>query len=175
MLCFGWVPDDSTPHALRQCIKCRSSPTFSRKSRPCAPGDRDELALPGTAGWSATSVQASGGSRKGYHQEVVGQLRGPSRVTAAATLRYTCRVGTRTCVYRPLSSLATKQVARLIGARRLMPQRRLRINGGKTPSEYIFSELPQVADIAGSAFHDLASPLVSQITAFWIQAIPGEL
>src|SRR6516225_11711322 len=32
------------------------------------------------------------------------------------------------------------------------------VTGGKTPSEYIFSELPQVADIARSAFHDLASP-----------------
>ena len=40
------------------------------------------------------------------------------------------------------------------------------VTGGKTPREYIFSELPHVADIAGSAFHDLASPLVSQITAF---------
>ena len=35
--------------------------------------------------------------------------------------------------------------------------------------------LPQVADIARSVFHDLASPLVLQITAFWVQAIPGEL
>jgi len=26
-----------------------------------------------------------------------------------------------------------------------------------------------------SAFHDLASPLVSQITAFWVQAIPREV
>ena len=54
--------------------------------------------------------------------------------------------------------------------------RPLWVTGGKTPSEYIFSELTQVADIARSAFfHDLASPLVSQITAFWVQAIPGEL
>jgi hypothetical protein len=36
-----------------------------------------------------------------------------------------------------------------------------RVTGGKTPSEYIFSELPQVADIAGSAFRHVASPLVS--------------
>ena len=49
------------------------------------------------------------------------------------------------------------------------------VTGGKTPREYIFSELPQVADIARSAFHDLASPLVPQITEFWVQAIPGEL
>ena len=48
-----------------------------------------------------------------------------------------------------------------------------RVTGGKTPSEYIFSELPQVADIAKSPFHHVASPLVSQITAFWVQAIPG--
>ena len=32
------------------------------------------------------------------------------------------------------------------------------VTGGKTPSEYIFSELPQVADIARSAFHRLARP-----------------
>ena len=32
------------------------------------------------------------------------------------------------------------------------------VTGGKTPREYIFSELPQVADIARSAFHDLANP-----------------
>jgi hypothetical protein len=49
------------------------------------------------------------------------------------------------------------------------------VTGGKTPSEYIFSELPQVADIARRAFHDLVSPLVSQIMAFWVQAIPGDL
>jgi hypothetical protein len=48
-------------------------------------------------------------------------------------------------------------------------------HGGKTPSEYNLSELPQVAEIARSAFHDLASPLVSQITAYWVQAIPEEL
>jgi len=47
------------------------------------------------------------------------------------------------------------------------------VTGGKTPSEYIFSELPQVADIARSAFHDLASLLVSQVTAFRVRAIPG--
>src|SRR6516164_392246 len=44
------------------------------------------------------------------------------------------------------------------------------VTGSKTPSEYIFPELPQVADIARSAFHDLTIPLVSQITAFWVQA-----
>ena len=49
------------------------------------------------------------------------------------------------------------------------------VTGGKTPSEYIFSELPQVADIAKSAFHRVASLLVSQTTAFWVRAIPGEL
>ena len=53
--------------------------------------------------------------------------------------------------------------------------RPFRVTDGKTPSEYIFSELPQVADIARSVFHDLASALVSQITAFWVRAIPGEL
>ena len=51
----------------------------------------------------------------------------------------------------------------------------LSLTGGKTRSEYIFSEFPQVADISGSAFHDLVSPLVSQIMAFWVQAIPGDL
>ena len=30
-------------------------------------------------------------------------------------------------------------------------------HGGKTPSEYIFSELPQVADIVSSAFDHLAT------------------
>src|SRR6516164_9321426 len=48
---------------------------------------------------------------------------------------------------------------------------RLWVTGGKTPSEYNCSELPQVADIARSAFfHHLASPHVSQITEFWVQA-----
>ena len=32
------------------------------------------------------------------------------------------------------------------------------VTGGKTPSEYMFSELPQVADIARSVFHHLANP-----------------
>jgi hypothetical protein len=59
---------------------------------------------------------------------------------------------------------------RLRPAREIRPQR---VTGGKTPSEYIFSKLPQVADIARSVFHDLASPFVSQITAFWVQAISG--
>ena len=49
---------------------------------------------------------------------------------------------------------------------------RLRVTGGKTLSEYIFSGLPQVADIARTAFHSSASPLVLQITAFWVRAIP---
>ena len=51
----------------------------------------------------------------------------------------------------------------------------LSLTGGKTRSEYIFSEFPQVADIARSGFHHVASLLVSQITAFWVQAIPVEL
>ena len=42
--------------------------------------------------------------------------------------------------------------------------------GGKTPSEYMFSELPQVADIVRSAFHHLANPFVLRITAFWARA-----
>jgi len=50
-----------------------------------------------------------------------------------------------------------------------------RVKGGKTPGEYMFSALPQVADIVRSAFHHLANSLVLQITAFWVQAIPGEL
>ena len=47
------------------------------------------------------------------------------------------------------------------------------VTGGKTPSEYMFSELPQVADIVRSAFDHLANPLALQITAFWARAIPG--
>src|SRR6516165_3336916 len=47
------------------------------------------------------------------------------------------------------------------------------VKGGKTPSEYMFSALPQVADIARTAFDHLANPLVLQITAFWARAIPG--
>src|SRR6516164_8400441 len=50
---------------------------------------------------------------------------------------------------------------------------RLRVTSGKTPSEYMFSELPQVADIVRRAFDHLASPLVLQITAFWARTIPG--
>jgi hypothetical protein len=38
--------------------------------------------------------------------------------------------------------------------------------GGKTPSEYMFSESPHIADIVRSAFHHSANPLVLQITAF---------
>jgi hypothetical protein len=47
------------------------------------------------------------------------------------------------------------------------------VTGGKTPSEYMFSELPQVADIVRSAFDHLANPFVLRITAFWVRAIPG--
>jgi hypothetical protein len=40
------------------------------------------------------------------------------------------------------------------------------VTGGKTRSEYIFSELPQVADIRQERiFDDLASSIVTQITA----------
>src|SRR6516162_5069319 len=49
---------------------------------------------------------------------------------------------------------------------------RLGVTGGKTRSEYIFSELPQVADIARTAFLSSASPLVLQITPFWVRVIP---
>jgi hypothetical protein len=45
--------------------------------------------------------------------------------------------------------------------------RPLRVTGGKTPSEDMFPELPQGADIVGSPFHHLASPFVLQITGFW--------
>src|SRR6516162_11790178 len=47
------------------------------------------------------------------------------------------------------------------------------VTNGKTPSEHIFSKLPQVADIARSASSPLARPLVLQITAFWVRAILG--
>src|SRR6516162_1602387 len=50
---------------------------------------------------------------------------------------------------------------------------RLGVTSGKTPSEYRFSELPQVADILRSPFGHLANPLVLQITAFGARAIPG--
>jgi hypothetical protein len=49
------------------------------------------------------------------------------------------------------------------------------VTSGKTPSEYMFSELPQVADIVRSAFDHLANPLVLQITAFWARAFQAEL
>jgi hypothetical protein len=44
--------------------------------------------------------------------------------------------------------------------------------GGKTPSEYMFSESPHIADIVRSAFHHSANPLVLQITAFRVRAVP---
>ena len=50
---------------------------------------------------------------------------------------------------------------------------RLWVTGGKAPSEYMFSELPQLADIVRSAFDHLENPLVLRITAFWVRAIPG--
>jgi hypothetical protein len=37
----------------------------------------------------------------------------------------------------------------------------------------MFSELPPTADIVRNAFHHFANPLVLQITAFWVRAIPG--
>ena|SRR6516165_9500224 len=46
------------------------------------------------------------------------------------------------------------------------------VAGGKTPTEHIFSALPQVADIARCAFYRLVSPFVLPITAFWVRAIP---
>jgi len=39
----------------------------------------------------------------------------------------------------------------------------------------MFSELPQLADIARSAFPHLAKPLVLRITAFWVQAFQAGL
>ena len=50
---------------------------------------------------------------------------------------------------------------------------RLWVTGGKTPSEYMFSELPQLADIVSRAFDHLEKPLVLRITAFRLRAIPG--
>ena len=44
--------------------------------------------------------------------------------------------------------------------------RPLWVKGGKTPSEYMFSESPQITDIVRSAFHHSAHLLVLQITAF---------
>jgi hypothetical protein len=49
----------------------------------------------------------------------------------------------------------------------------LGVTGGKTASEYMFSELPQLADIVRSAFDHLENRLVLRITAFWVRAIPG--
>ena len=46
------------------------------------------------------------------------------------------------------------------------------VTGGKTPSEYMLSELPQLADIVGRVRRYSASPLVLRITAFWVRAIP---
>ena len=46
------------------------------------------------------------------------------------------------------------------------------VTGGKTPSEYILSELPQLADIVRRVRRYSASPLVLRITAFWVRAIP---
>lgn len=47
------------------------------------------------------------------------------------------------------------------------------VTGGKTPTEYLFSESPQIADIVRSTFHHSANPLVLQITPLWVRAIPG--
>ena len=38
------------------------------------------------------------------------------------------------------------------------------VKGGKTPREYMLSELPQAADIGRSAFHHSANPLALRIT-----------
>ena len=48
----------------------------------------------------------------------------------------------------------------------------LAVTGGKTRSEYIFSELPQVADIVRSAFHHSANRSYCG-SRFWVRAIPG--
>jgi hypothetical protein len=37
----------------------------------------------------------------------------------------------------------------------------------------MYYESPQIAEIVRSAFHHSANPLVLQITAFWVRAIPG--
>jgi hypothetical protein len=47
------------------------------------------------------------------------------------------------------------------------------VTGGKTPNKYMFSELPQIADVVRRVRRYSASSLVLQITAFWAQAIPG--
>ena len=51
------------------------------------------------------------------------------------------------------------------------------VTGGKTRSEYMFSVLPQIADIARSEFSQFSQPTVLPITrsadhAFWARAIP---
>jgi hypothetical protein len=46
------------------------------------------------------------------------------------------------------------------------------VMGCKTPSEYMSSELLQIADIVRSVFHYSASPLVLRITAFGVRANP---
>src|SRR6516165_2160172 len=46
------------------------------------------------------------------------------------------------------------------------------VTGGKTPSEYMLSELAQLADIVRRVRRYSASPLVLRITAFWVRAIP---
>ena len=46
---------------------------------------------------------------------------------------------------------------RLIGAMATQ-ESPVKVTGGKTPSEYMFSELPQVADIARRAFSILPTP-----------------
>jgi hypothetical protein len=48
------------------------------------------------------------------------------------------------------------------------------VTGGKIPSEYIFSELPQVADIVRSAFHHLATHWYCG-SLFWVQQFQAEL
>jgi hypothetical protein len=51
-------------------------------------------------------------------------------------------------------------------ARRARDRCPLGVTDGKTPSKYMFSESPQIADIVRRAFHHSANPLVLQITAF---------
>ena len=59
---------------------------------------------------------------------------------------------------------------RLRPAREIRPQR---VTGGKTPSEYIVSELPQVADIAGARFTIWRAPRIADHDDVLVQAIPG--
>ena len=47
------------------------------------------------------------------------------------------------------------------------------VTGGKTPSEYMLSELPQLTDIVRRVRRYSASPLVLRITAFWVQSQAG--